>query len=118
MVVTDAEGPFVGEITFGTLLQNLQINLSTTTFFFTDTAGLLLILVWCEFFLQQKSWMKLVKAMSKSVLFTREKLNRLPSPKPSFFRSCLMLMLNFPDDVKNIGLRRWQRKLVVVVVVV
>ncbi|CDY25893.1 BnaC09g32650D [Brassica napus] len=68
MVFTDAVGPLLGEITCGTLLQKLR-----------------------------KSWMKLVRAMSKSVLFTRERLNRLPSLEPSFFRPCLMLMLNFPE---------------------
>lgn len=72
MVVTDAEDPFVGEITCGTLLQNLQINLSTITFFLTNIARLLLILVWCGFFLQQKSWMKLVKVMRECLVYKRK----------------------------------------------
>ncbi|KAG2314204.1 hypothetical protein Bca52824_017326 [Brassica carinata] len=55
--------------------------------------------------------MKFVKAMSKRLsLFTREKLNRLPSPEPSFFRSCLMLMLNFPDDVREHRLKEMAEK--------
>ncbi|CAG7902787.1 unnamed protein product [Brassica rapa] len=65
MVVTNAVGPLLGDLTCGTLLQ-------------------------------KKSWMKLVRAMSKSVLFTRVKFNRLPSPE------CLVYK-NFSCDISSNG---------------
>ncbi|KAH0933754.1 hypothetical protein HID58_010871 [Brassica napus] len=36
MVVTNAVGPLLGDLTCGTLLQKLQVNLSTISFFFTE----------------------------------------------------------------------------------